>query len=311
MKTSVVISTYNGEKYILEQLDSIRTQTLTVDEVLIFDDRSHDNTVELCRDFINKFNLENWKVLNNEKNKGFVKNFIDGLYETTGDIIFLADQDDIWCRNKVELTLNIFRKKKCLSLASTFSRFDINNKCVDSHVKHPNRKKNGLKQITLDDYCHFNAYLGMATAISRNLMIKYDLRKFCNHFKSHDIMINYVAVINRGLYFYDYPLVARRSYYGSTSNSQIIDAVEKLNGNSLLFNCQTDLSWYRSYLEIKIEDDQQNRLISRYIHLHSRRLDYLKNLSIKRFLLNYRLLFSKIRLRYVKDLFGLLRLKNK
>lgn len=88
MKTSVVISTYNGEKYILEQLDSIRTQTLTVDEVLIFDDRSHDNTVELCRDFINKFNLENWKVLNNEKNKGFVKNFIDGLYETTGDIIF-------------------------------------------------------------------------------------------------------------------------------------------------------------------------------------------------------------------------------
>ena len=49
MKTSVVLSTYNGEKYLVEQLDSIKNQTLSADEVVICDDCSNDNTVEIVR----------------------------------------------------------------------------------------------------------------------------------------------------------------------------------------------------------------------------------------------------------------------
>ena len=60
MKMSIVLTTYNGGKYILEQLESIRCQTCQVDEVLIFDDGSTDRTPELVIKYIKENNLVNW-----------------------------------------------------------------------------------------------------------------------------------------------------------------------------------------------------------------------------------------------------------
>ena len=60
MKTSVVIATYNGEDYIEEQLETIKDQTRVVDEVLIFDDLSQDDTALLVNDFIEKYALSYW-----------------------------------------------------------------------------------------------------------------------------------------------------------------------------------------------------------------------------------------------------------
>ncbi len=100
-KTSIVMATYNGGKYILEQLESIRHQTLKVDEVLIFDDGSSDNTVNIIEAFINNHNLD-WKLVVNNENYGWRKNFIQGIDKASGDLIFLSDQDDIWGNRKVE-----------------------------------------------------------------------------------------------------------------------------------------------------------------------------------------------------------------
>ena len=57
MKVSIVLCSYNGEKYIEEQLDSLRVQTRPADEVMIFDDRSTDRTVKIVQDFISKYEL--------------------------------------------------------------------------------------------------------------------------------------------------------------------------------------------------------------------------------------------------------------
>ena len=70
MYLSVVISTYNGSKYILEQLDSIRNQTRRADEVMIIDDCSTDDTVEKINNFLKKYNLNNWKIVKMSKIKG-------------------------------------------------------------------------------------------------------------------------------------------------------------------------------------------------------------------------------------------------
>ena len=79
MKTSVVISSYNGEKFIYDQLESIRVQTVPVDEVIIIDDCSTDNTRAICQDFINRHSLANWLLLGNEENQGFIVNFQNGF----------------------------------------------------------------------------------------------------------------------------------------------------------------------------------------------------------------------------------------
>jgi len=102
LKISLVMATYNGSAYLKEQLDSIRLQSRPVDELLIFDDCSTDNTKELVDQYIQDYACNNWTIKVNEKNKGFGRNFFDGLCEATGDIIFCSDQDDIWELDKIE-----------------------------------------------------------------------------------------------------------------------------------------------------------------------------------------------------------------
>ena len=106
---SVLISTYNGEDYIIEQLESLLNQTRSIDEVVIVDDCSTDRTVEVVRSFIDKNQLtDQWKVFENEVNKGWRRNFMDGVLMTSGNIVLFSDQDDYWFKHKVERHMNIF-----------------------------------------------------------------------------------------------------------------------------------------------------------------------------------------------------------
>ena len=71
MRVSVVLCCYNGEKYIKEQLDSLKTQTRQPDEVLIIDDCSKDNTVKIVEEYIKSNDLKSWKMIRNGQNKGW------------------------------------------------------------------------------------------------------------------------------------------------------------------------------------------------------------------------------------------------
>lgn len=117
LKTSVVIATYNGEKFIEEQLDSILNQSYIPDEIIIFDDGSSDNTVNVINDYINKKNIGNiCKLVKNEINKGYAKNFFDGIFEAKNEIVFLCDQDDIWDKEKIKDMLLIMEKNENINL---------------------------------------------------------------------------------------------------------------------------------------------------------------------------------------------------
>lgn len=103
-KISVCIATYNGEKYIKEQIDSILIQLSNDDEIIISDDNSTDNTINVIKNFSDSriklfYNLE----------KGYSSNFENALKKVTGEIIFLSDQDDIWTTDKVEVCLEALK----------------------------------------------------------------------------------------------------------------------------------------------------------------------------------------------------------
>lgn len=99
---SVVMATYNGEKYIERQLTTLLEQTRRPDEVIICDDVSTDNTAQLVQDFIKEHSLaDKWHFSINEKNLGYRKNFAQALAKATGNYIFLADQDDDWHLDKI------------------------------------------------------------------------------------------------------------------------------------------------------------------------------------------------------------------
>lgn len=112
---SVAMCTYNGEKYIEEQLLSIINQSYQPDEIIICDDCSTDNTVQKAESILSHWNGSN-KILKNEHNLGFKKNFQKAISLCHGDIIFLSDQDDVWNLEKIEIMMQEFQKDSTISL---------------------------------------------------------------------------------------------------------------------------------------------------------------------------------------------------
>ncbi len=98
---SVCMATYNGEKYIKDQLKSILEQLNSTDEVIISDDGSKDGTMAI----IKSLNDARIHLFINKERKGYTKNFENALIHAKGDIIFIADQDDVWKKNKVNCVL--------------------------------------------------------------------------------------------------------------------------------------------------------------------------------------------------------------
>lgn len=113
---SIAMCTFNGEKYIKEQIESIINQSLIPDEIVICDDCSKDNTVNIIKE-----TLDNWSgkvhLVVNEKNLGYRKNFEKAISLCNGDIIFLSDQDDVWNRNKIEIMFNALNNSSDAILA--------------------------------------------------------------------------------------------------------------------------------------------------------------------------------------------------
>ncbi|OMP78341.1 glycosyltransferase [[Flexibacter] sp. ATCC 35208] len=100
MIISVGICTYNSEKYLPEQLETIIHQTLRVNEIVVIDDASTDQTTRILHDYASRY-PDLFRIIHNEKNKGARKNFERALAESRGDIIFLSDHDDCWLPEKV------------------------------------------------------------------------------------------------------------------------------------------------------------------------------------------------------------------
>ncbi|RKU63460.1 glycosyltransferase [Parabacteroides sp. AF19-14] len=95
---SVCMATYNGSKYIKEQIDSILSQLSPIDELVISDDHSKDSTCDIIRSYKDG----RIKLFLNELPKGVTHNFENALLHSNGDIIFLVDQDDVWLPNKIK-----------------------------------------------------------------------------------------------------------------------------------------------------------------------------------------------------------------
>lgn len=118
---SVCIATYNGEKYLEEQIHSITPQLLERDEIIIVDDASNDRTIDIINEL--KANNKKIKLLKNSKNLGHVKSFELAIKKAKGDYIFLSDQDDIWAKNKVK-EIKASLNKKTILVATDFEKFD-------------------------------------------------------------------------------------------------------------------------------------------------------------------------------------------
>lgn len=109
MEISVALCTYNGAPYIREQMNSILDQTRTPDEIIVCDDKSTDETIEILNDY-HEDNKDVIEIYPNEQNLGVTKNFEKCIRLCSGDVITLSDQDDIWEKTKIQRQSNAMQE---------------------------------------------------------------------------------------------------------------------------------------------------------------------------------------------------------
>jgi len=215
MKISVVMATYNGEKFILEQLESILNQSKKPDEVIICDDCSQDSTVQLIKKFIEQNSLINWKVYINSSNMGYSGNFTNAMKLATGEIIFLADQDDIWLQSKIERMYEIMEKHESIKLlASNVIPFYL-----EGNKNTVNYEQFGSKELVK---INFSARWikpirpGCSFCFRKELLKDYDKLWFKGY--PHDCLLWGLANIKNGAYLFNNSTIKFRRH-GSNASS--------------------------------------------------------------------------------------------
>lgn len=201
---SVAMTTFNGEKYIEKQIESIIHQSLPVDEIIVCDDGSTDHTVELLK----KYDV---KLIQNFQNLGYKLNFKQAMEKCNGDYIFLCDQDDIWEKDKVKDMMHIMESHKNIHvLASSFTYIDgqdqmilttLNKGYSNNNLYNKEVEKNDLVSVLTDEFIYGNYFQGCALVMDKQT------RDFVvHHFDDrlpHDWIISLYASIDGGMYFYN------------------------------------------------------------------------------------------------------------
>jgi len=204
---SVCIATYNGEKYIKEQLESILIQLEKTDEVIVSDDNSTDYTLKT----IKSLNDDRIHIFMNSKGQGYTRNFENALEKARGDIIFLSDQDDVWMKDKVSKMLDCL--KWCDFVVS-------NNKIVDEKLNVINRSHfdlYGTQKGFLQNLIR-PRYVGACMAF-RNKVLEKSL-PFPQNFKlaAHDYWISLIAESYYKVCKIDEPLILYRRHDSNASS---------------------------------------------------------------------------------------------
>lgn len=227
-KVSVALATYNGEKYILKQLESLLHQSFKIDEVIICDDQSTDATVDIILSYIKENDL-NWKLYINKKNLGYKKNFYHILEMVSGDYIFLCDQDDIWDYDKVNECMNIFNSHaqvKCIN--TSFECINENDESINNFSFIKKKSNDGeLYSIIFEEIVIHNIAMGCTMAFHKDIKDFYLSKSQC--IAAHDWEINFIASLVNGLYFYNKPLMKYRIHNQNTTGIDTLNSNDRVN----------------------------------------------------------------------------------
>lgn len=246
-KVSVALATFNGEKYILKQLRSLFSQGRTIDEVIICDDASTDNTVNIINDFIEQNRLTTWHLYVNPENIGFLRNFKKTIENTTGDIIFLCDQDDIWNKTKVGSMVNRFESdERIKAIYSGFKFIDTKDNIIRVHQNIMHSNNNLIKfriepfetvKINFSTISSHNISPGCTLAFTREVKDIYlsKTKSIC----VHDWELALIASFLDGLYFFNTPLTNYRIHPTNTIGlSELISIRSKIQ--AIKYNVRLD-----------------------------------------------------------------------
>jgi len=205
---SVLVITYNGERFLKEQLDSIYNQTVLPDEVMVSDDCSQDGTIDILREYHQRYGL---KYFINPHNLGYLGNLKRSLELCQGDYIVFADQDDTWFPNRIETALSkmkqIERNNNPAIVSCNFIHTDAKGKILQKNYKN----------IDSTDYClHL---FGSVTMASSSMINRSLLELYRSLPEPKDFMMGIIASMTGNIFRVGDPLFYYRRHENNTMNT--------------------------------------------------------------------------------------------
>ena len=202
---SIVLCTYNGAKYLSEQLESILAQTYPLHEIIIQDDNSTDETVNIIHEYACKYSLI--KFFKNNSAHGVNGNFVSAMQRATGDYIAISDQDDIWETDKIENQMNSIGKNLlCSGFSCPFS--------TDGSFAYFDHRKRNVNVVRM-------CFLGLPghTLLLRRELINMlpPLEHSIFKYSMYDAALSIVAAAHKNIVFIDKILVNFRRHSAATT----------------------------------------------------------------------------------------------
>ena len=220
---SICIATYNGEKFITDQLLSILPQLHSGDEIIISDDGSTDGTIALIQALLDP----RIKISGNSCSPGPVGNFESAMRRASGDILFFCDQDDIWFPNKIERHLK-YHEKYDLVVSDASVVDEDKNVLFSSFFKQRGSKKGLIQNLKR------NSYIGCC--MSFNKKISKASTPFPRDIHMHDWWIGLVSEMKGTVYFLNEPLMyyVRHSNNASGTLIKTLPLIEQIRNRIIL-----------------------------------------------------------------------------
>jgi len=282
MKISVVMATYNGEKYLTEQLDSIKNQSRTIDEVIICDDGSTDKTVEIAKQYIEKNGLEaSWTIIRNEKNLGYADNFDKVTCLANGEYIFFADQDDLWHEDKIQIMTDIMEQKPdCMVLCTDYEPFYDGEKvgAVSAKSKRKMPDNGELQKVSMSAKSIYIGALGCCMCVRRKFY--HTIKSYWFDGWAQDDRMWRLSQCANGCYILHSNLVKHRIHGNNTATYGKYHTVEKrlkLFKSMQKANCEM-----KQMLEATKADTKRIKMMSKHIRMMDMRIDLLENRKFTR-----------------------------
>ena len=197
---SVCIATYNGERFIREQIDSILRQLSSDDEIIVSDDGSTDDTISI----INSIDDKRIRIIEGPSKHSPTQNFECAMKEAKGDYIFLADQDDVWKPNKVEVCIKWLQNYDCVVSDAEVTDSNLNPLYPSLYAIMQ------VRQGRIYNTVWKNGYTGCCMAFRRNVLEA--SLPFPKNIPMHDIWIGNVAAYKYNVKFISEKLVLFRRH---------------------------------------------------------------------------------------------------
>jgi glycosyltransferase involved in cell wall biosynthesis len=236
VRVSVCMGVYNGEKYIAEQVASILPQLGADDEIIVSDDLSVDGTLQR----IEAFQDSRIKIVKNPHPAGLILNFENALKHASGDVIFLADQDDIWLPSKVDTMKRLLKSYDLV--VSDCDVIDADGNVLYDSFFRLKRVKKGVLQNIIKNY-----YVGCCMAFRREILNV--ALPFPKNIYMHDVWIAVLAELVGETHFCEQRLMRHRRHDSNASTT----ASKSPNSLMTKIKLRLDLasSLFRRYMQYR------------------------------------------------------------